>query len=209
MRTISRLRCAGGQRSNHPRSVERKAGRDLAGLLGLALLTVTLTAAPLEGFNVVWDSPSKDHHGSMPLGNGDIAMNAWMTADGDLHYWWRNTRLPYISLCASGDFDLQQPLLRMYAEDLLPLCRYRTKRYFGHEGAFYPECIMFWGPVFSDTYGWTPFEHRWEWDVEFRLHAPQQTIVEGVYRNGRLEKLMTSPKHRAKDVVQLPARQHP
>jgi len=89
-------------------------------------------------------------------------------------YWWQNTRLPYISLNASGDFDLQRPLFRMYAEDLLPLCRYRTRHSLGHEGAFYPECLYFWGAVFSDTYGWTPFEqrtdklqesgwHKWEW----------------------------------------------
>ncbi|MBI2924275.1 MAG: LamG domain-containing protein [Verrucomicrobia bacterium] len=89
-------------------------------------------------------------------------------------YWWQNTRLPYVSLCASGDFDLQRPLFRMYADELLPLCKYRTKLYLGHDGAFYPECIMFWGAVFSETYGWTPFEqrqdklqesgwHKWEW----------------------------------------------
>ncbi len=89
-------------------------------------------------------------------------------------YWWQNTRLPYISLCASGDFDLQRPLFRMYAGELLPLCKYRTRHYLGHDGAFYPECIMFWGAVFSETYGWTPFEqradklqesgwHKWEW----------------------------------------------
>jgi hypothetical protein len=89
-------------------------------------------------------------------------------------YWWQNTRLPYISLCTSGDFDLQRPLFRMYADELLPLCKYRTKHYLGHEGAFYPECIMFWGAVFSETYGWTPFQqredklqesgwHKWEW----------------------------------------------
>ena len=89
-------------------------------------------------------------------------------------YWWQNTRLPYISLCAAGDFDLQQPLFGMYAHDLLPLCKYRTEHYLGHGGAFYPECIMFWGPVFSETYGWTPFAqrtdklqesgwHKWEW----------------------------------------------
>ncbi len=89
-------------------------------------------------------------------------------------YWWQNTRLPYISLCASGDFDLQRPLFHMYAEELLPLCQFRTKLYLGHAGAFYPECIMFWGAVFSETYGWTPFAqrqdklqesgwHKWEW----------------------------------------------
>ena len=68
-------------------------------------------------------------------------------------YWWQNTRLPYISLCASGDFDLQRPLFHMYADDLLPLCKYRTKLYLGHDGAYYPECIMFWGAVFSEKIG--------------------------------------------------------
>ncbi len=89
-------------------------------------------------------------------------------------YWWQNTRLPYLSLNTSGDFDLQEPLFRMYVDQLLPLCRYRTRLYLGHAGAFYPECMMFWGAVFSETYGWTPFAertdklqesgwHKWEW----------------------------------------------
>jgi alpha-L-fucosidase 2 len=89
-------------------------------------------------------------------------------------YWWQNTRLPYISMCTSGDFDLIAPLFRMYGRDLMPLFRYRTRHYLNHNGAFIPECIMFWGDVFSETYGWTPFEkrsdklqesrwHKWEW----------------------------------------------
>ena len=104
-----------------------------------------------------------------PDGKGDADYRRWGPG-----YWWQNTRLPYISLCASGDTDLMAPLFRMYAGDLLELCKYRTRLYFGHEGAFYPECIYFWGPVFSATYGWTPFEkradklqeggwHKWEW----------------------------------------------
>ena len=43
--------------------------------------------APVDAFNVVWDSPSANHHGSMPLGNGDITLNAWMTKDGDLQFY--------------------------------------------------------------------------------------------------------------------------
>lgn len=89
-------------------------------------------------------------------------------------YWWQNTRLPYFSMCTSGDFDLMVPLWRMYAGEVLELSKYRTKLYCGHEGAFLPECIYFWGPIFSETYGWTPFEqrtdklqesgyHKWEW----------------------------------------------
>jgi len=90
-------------------------------------------------------------------------------------YWWQNTRLPYISMCTSGDFDLMHSLFRVYAEELMEVSRFRTKRYFGHDGAFIPECVYFWGAVFSETYGWTPFEergedklqesgwHKWEW----------------------------------------------
>lgn len=89
-------------------------------------------------------------------------------------YWWQNTRLPYHAMSSAGDFDLMEPLFRMYIDELLPLCRYRTRLYLGHDGAFYPECMMFWGAIFSESYGWTPFHqrtdklqtsrwHKWEW----------------------------------------------
>ncbi len=41
------------------------------------------------------------------------------------------------------------------------------------------------------------------WDVEFKLHAPFNTTVEGVYRAGKLERLKVTPKTRARDVVKL------
>ena len=89
-------------------------------------------------------------------------------------YWWQNTRLPYVSMCASGDFDLMAPLFDLYGRDLMPLFKYRTRRHVGHDGVYIPECIYFWGDLFGETYGWTPFEerddklqasgwHKWEW----------------------------------------------
>ena len=54
----------------------------------------------LARYNVVWDSPSKDAHGSMPLGNGDVGINAWVEPSGDLVFyvsktdaWDENARL--------------------------------------------------------------------------------------------------------------------
>ena len=38
----------------------------------------------LDHCNVVWDSPSTNSSGSMPLGNGDIGVNAWVEENGDL-----------------------------------------------------------------------------------------------------------------------------
>ncbi|MCB1126720.1 MAG: hypothetical protein KDM81_09510, partial [Verrucomicrobiae bacterium] len=42
------------------------------------------------------------------------------------------------------------------------------------------------------------------WDVEFKLHAPGRTVVEGVYHEGRLASLKVTPESRRKDVVITP-----
>lgn len=82
----------------------------------------------------------------------------------------------------------------------------------------------FWGPGFD----WTP-DHNWggsgmiglqemlmqtdgriirllpawprDWNVQFRLHAPYQTIIEGRVVNGKIEQLRVSPSEREKDIV--------
>src|SRR2546423_1711851 len=38
----------------------------------------------LDRYNVVWDSPSGDASGSMPIGNGDIGANVWVEPSGDV-----------------------------------------------------------------------------------------------------------------------------
>lgn len=82
----------------------------------------------------------------------------------------------------------------------------------------------FWGPGFD----WTP-DHNWGgsgmiglqemllqtddekiylfpawpkgWDVHFKLHAPYQTILEGVLKDGKLQSLIVIPESRRKDVI--------
>jgi len=39
-----------------------------------------------------------------------------------------------------------------------------------------------------------------EWNVQFKLHAPYNTTVEVVYRNGNVEKMNVSPENRRKDI---------
>ena len=67
-------------------------------------------------------------------------------------YWWQNTRLPYWSMLYSGDFQLMKPLFKMY-QDALPLAKYRTNKYYGHKGAYFPETMYFWGTWNLDNYG--------------------------------------------------------
>ncbi len=37
-----------------------------------------------DNCNVIWTRPSKDSHGSMPVGNGDIGANVWVEQNGDI-----------------------------------------------------------------------------------------------------------------------------
>jgi len=67
-------------------------------------------------------------------------------------YWWQNTRLPYWSMLEAGDFDLMQPLFRMYFEDL-SVRELATETYYHHKGAFYPETMYFWGTYVDVNYG--------------------------------------------------------
>jgi len=58
----------------------------LACLCIFALVAVDVKATePIARYNVVWDSPSKDMSGQMPLGNGDIAAGVYAIEDGDLY----------------------------------------------------------------------------------------------------------------------------
>ena len=71
-------------------------------------------------------------------------------------YWFQNTRHMYWPMLAAGDFDLILPLFQMY-RDMLPLATRRTQIYYGHQGAFFPETLYFWGAYFNDAslgYGW-------------------------------------------------------
>jgi alpha-L-fucosidase 2 len=45
------------------------------------------TVRALDDCNVVWDSPSGDSFGSMPLGNGDVGANVWVEKNGDVVFY--------------------------------------------------------------------------------------------------------------------------
>ena len=114
-------------------------------------------------------------------------------------YWWQNTRLPYMSMCTSGDFDLLASLYGMYSGDVLDMAKFRTQHYFQHDGAYLNECVYFWGAAFNESYGWTPREermvvenesrwHRWEWQGGIELlhmmldhyeHTLDETMLRG------------------------------
>ncbi|MDR1485470.1 MAG: DUF5703 domain-containing protein, partial [Planctomycetaceae bacterium] len=41
----------------------------------------------LSLYKIVWDSPSKNVYETMPLGNGEVALNAWIDETGDLKFY--------------------------------------------------------------------------------------------------------------------------
>lgn len=70
-------------------------------------------------------------------------------------YWFQNTRLPYWSMLYAGDFDLMRALFNTY-RNAMPLAIARTRIYYNHDGAFFPETMYFWGTYFNGGmgYGW-------------------------------------------------------
>jgi len=57
-------------------------------------------ADPMDKYNVVWTTPSKDHNGSMPIGNGQTGLNVWVEPGGEMVFlisrtdsWDENERL--------------------------------------------------------------------------------------------------------------------
>jgi hypothetical protein len=67
-------------------------------------------------------------------------------------YWFQNTRLAYWPMLAAGDYEMMDPLFRMY-RDALALCEERSRVWFDHEGAYFPETMYFFGAHLSGDYG--------------------------------------------------------
>lgn len=102
-------------------------------------------------------------------GKNDPDFRAWGPK-----YTWQNTRLPYYSMCASGDIELTEPLFQMYCRDLFEYMKYQTQVHTGHKGIYIPENIYFSGDMPLGTYGKKPCSertdklqtnpwHKWEW----------------------------------------------
>jgi len=75
-------------------------------LIAMTLLASSARGAmskpdPLDPCNVVWDIPSKDSSGSMPLGNGDIGLNVWVDA---------NQPVVWVEVHAQRPFDVRAEL---------------------------------------------------------------------------------------------------
>ncbi|MGC9354599.1 MAG: DUF5703 domain-containing protein, partial [Mariniphaga sp.] len=91
-------------------------------------------------------------------------------------YWWQNTRLPYWSMLEAGDFDLMQPLFKMY-RDVLDIRKFATKTYYGHEGAFYLETMRHWGTYAESNYAF-------ERPDDLPLDIPTNTFIRYYWQSG-------------------------
>ncbi|MCX6922693.1 MAG: DUF5703 domain-containing protein, partial [Verrucomicrobia bacterium] len=80
--------------------------------------------------------------------NGDPDWRQWGPG-----YWFQNTRFPYWSMLAAGDFDLMQPLFNFYSSTL-NVRRQITTNWFGHAGSYIPETINIHGLLENNAYGW-------------------------------------------------------
>ncbi|HVY75728.1 MAG TPA: DUF5703 domain-containing protein, partial [Puia sp.] len=56
----------------------------MIGSIGLMDLVQAQTSTAVGDYNLIWNEPGVDENSSMPLGNGDIALNAWTEQNGDI-----------------------------------------------------------------------------------------------------------------------------
>jgi hypothetical protein len=168
---------------------------------------------------VVWNTPSRDSSGSMPLGNGDIGLNVWVEEEGDLLFylsktdaWDENARLLKLGrvrvsltpnpFTAGADFrqelDLATGTIRISAVPVNAIFVDATP----------PSRVKLSGGGAASTtgakrLGGIRLLPAWpkEWNVEFRLHAPGRTVVEGRIENGEVRELRVTPESRRNDVL--------
>ncbi|HEY8966895.1 MAG TPA: hypothetical protein VIM58_10650, partial [Candidatus Methylacidiphilales bacterium] len=88
------------------------------------------------------------------------------------NFWFQNTRHLYWPMLASGDTDLMLPFFRMYRANL-PLMTERTRLYYKHGGAAFPETFFFWG---------TPNDA--DWGVGNKDVVPQNTYIRHYFQGG-------------------------
>jgi len=57
-----------------------------ARLAVLVSLAASACLGATDAGRVIWETPSADSNGTMPLGNGEVAVNAWIEPSGDLRF---------------------------------------------------------------------------------------------------------------------------
>jgi alpha-L-fucosidase 2 len=67
-------------------------------------------------------------------------------------YWFQNTRFPYWPLYATGDWEMMSPFFDLYL-NTRELAKFRNKKYYDHEGWFFPETMSFWGTYVNQNFG--------------------------------------------------------
>lgn len=90
--------------------------------------------------------------------NANGGTDAGITADARAWgpgFWFQNERHIYWPMLQAGDYEQLLPFFKMY-RDALPLALHRTRAYYGHDGAFFPETMYLWGTYLNGDcgYGW-------------------------------------------------------
>lgn len=76
----------------------------LAGIIALVRARparATINPAWMDAYNVTWNSPSRNSAGSMPIGNGNIGLNVWVSPKGTLEFYLAQTD----SIDGGGNLD--------------------------------------------------------------------------------------------------------
>ena len=92
----------------------------IAVLAGGGVSAAEPTPEALDSYNVVWETPSANYGGSLPLGNGDIGLNVWVEPNGDLLFY-----IAKVDALDSRQVGRKLGRIRWRLDPPLPLDRFR------------------------------------------------------------------------------------
>jgi len=112
--------------------------------------------------------------------NGGAFMAHATGSDGGADYriwgpsnWWQNTRLPYGSMLAAGDFEEMRVILEYFSNAALLLVP-RTRAYWGHDGMWTTEAHHLSGAYQMFDYGCSrPTDYPVQYETSGYLHVDQ------------------------------------
>ena len=102
------------------KSITITTGMAIAAFAASCLTAEGMKNMETEMYNVIWDSPSENSHGSMPIGNGDIGANVWVEPSGDLVLLLSKTDAwdELSRLCKLGRIRIKLPSVEGFRQEL-------------------------------------------------------------------------------------------
>jgi hypothetical protein len=155
-------------------------------------------ASIIDKYIVTWNEPGPTSYQSMPIGNGDIGLNVW--AESKIQ---DPIQAAMLGLTDVAKKDVVFNLSNKASELKFPAFWDKAHDYMpdednggNGENGLQQMLMQTNGKKIILLPAWPK-----DWNVDFKLHAPYRTTIQGMVKNGKIENLIVVPASRKVDIV--------